>query len=214
MVRAQHRLLTEHLGVTHLHAVMGFSMGGMLAFEWVVSRPAFMSKAIPIAGSPRLGSYSLTFWNTELSVIESLAGSNAEAARVVAVLERLALQTPQFRDRETSRAEYQEFMQRVGEEAEATYRPYDRAAQVRAMIRHDVADPYEGLIDRAAKRVEADLLVIVAEQDHSVTAGSALEFANLVGAETLVLASDCGHLAFFCELDDVRAAVGHFLSTP
>ena len=34
MVRLQRRLLTEHLGVSHLKAVVGVSMGGMQAFEW------------------------------------------------------------------------------------------------------------------------------------------------------------------------------------
>ena len=211
MVHAQHRLLGEHLGVTHLHAVIGISMGGMQVFEWVVSYPEFMSRAVPIVGSPRLGSYSLTFWNTALSVMEGFRGDDAEAAQIVAVLGYLALQTPQFRDRQTSREEYGEFMQRVGAEAEAIYRPYDRASHVRAMLTHDVAVPFEGSLERAASAVEADLLVIVAEQDHSVTPGSALEFARFVGAETLVLDSDCGHLAFSCELARVRAEVAGFL---
>src|SRR5688500_2177560 len=33
MVETQHRLLTEHLGVRHLRAVVGISMGGFAAFE-------------------------------------------------------------------------------------------------------------------------------------------------------------------------------------
>jgi homoserine O-acetyltransferase len=211
MVRAQYRLLTEHLGVTHLHGVIGISMGGMQVFEWVVSYPRFMRKAIPIVGSPRLGSYSLTFWSTALSVIEGFRGNDAEAAQVMAILGYLALQTPQYRDRQTPREEFQEFVQSVAAEAVATYHPYDRAAHVRAMIEHDVAAPFEGSLELAAIGVEADLLVIVAEQDHSVTPGPALEFAELVGAETIVLVSDCGHLAFSCELDRVRNEVRRFL---
>lgn len=212
MVRAQHRLLTEHLGFTHLHAVLGISMGGMQVFEWVVSYPEFMSKAVPIVGSPRLGSYSLTFWSSVLSVIEGFKGSEAEAARIVAVMGYLALQTPQYRDRQTPREDYWEFVERVGAQAAASYQPYDRASHVRAMITHDVAAPFGGSVERAASVVDADLLVIVAEQDHSITPGAALEFAERAGAETLVLASDCGHLAFSCEMDKVRTEVHRFLS--
>jgi homoserine acetyltransferase len=38
MVESQHRLLTEVLGITQLHAVMGISMGGMQAIEWAAKR--------------------------------------------------------------------------------------------------------------------------------------------------------------------------------
>src|SRR5207249_4076664 len=34
MVRAQHRLITEHLGVRHLRLVLGQSMGGMHTWVW------------------------------------------------------------------------------------------------------------------------------------------------------------------------------------
>ena len=42
MVRAQHQLLTERLGVDSLHAVVGASMGGMQALQWAVSHLDFM----------------------------------------------------------------------------------------------------------------------------------------------------------------------------
>jgi homoserine O-acetyltransferase/O-succinyltransferase len=44
MVSAQHRLLTETLGIGSLHAVIGASMGGMQALQWGVSHPSFMKK--------------------------------------------------------------------------------------------------------------------------------------------------------------------------
>ena len=43
MVHAQHRLLTEHLGIDRVHAVAGASMGGMQALQWAVSHPGFMN---------------------------------------------------------------------------------------------------------------------------------------------------------------------------
>ncbi len=52
MVRAQYRLLTEILGVTHLRLVIGTSMGGMHAWMWGESHPDFMDALLPLASLP------------------------------------------------------------------------------------------------------------------------------------------------------------------
>ncbi|HEX8692022.1 MAG TPA: alpha/beta fold hydrolase [Longimicrobium sp.] len=52
MVRAQHRLLTEHLGVNHLRLVMGTSMGGMHTWVWGYTYPDFMDALMPLASAP------------------------------------------------------------------------------------------------------------------------------------------------------------------
>jgi homoserine O-acetyltransferase len=52
MVRAQYRLLTEHLGVDHLRLVTGTSMGGMMSWVWGYSYPDFMDALLPLASLP------------------------------------------------------------------------------------------------------------------------------------------------------------------
>lgn len=52
MIRAQHHLLTEKLGVDHLRLVMGTSMGGMHAWLWTEMYPDFMDAAMPLASLP------------------------------------------------------------------------------------------------------------------------------------------------------------------
>src|SRR4051812_35705473 len=47
MVNAEYRMLTECVGVRHLVAVAGSSMGGIETMQWAVSYPAFMDAAIP-----------------------------------------------------------------------------------------------------------------------------------------------------------------------
>ena len=56
MVAAQHRLL-EHLGVGRLAAVVGFSYGGHLTFEWGCRHPERMRALVPVATgiSSRMG---------------------------------------------------------------------------------------------------------------------------------------------------------------
>ena len=52
MVVAQHRLLTEGLGISHLKLVLGLSMGGMLTWLWGETYPDFMDLLVPLASQP------------------------------------------------------------------------------------------------------------------------------------------------------------------
>ena len=52
ILEAQHRLLTEGLGVSHVRLVIGNSMGGMLAWLWGVTHPDFMDAIVPMAAQP------------------------------------------------------------------------------------------------------------------------------------------------------------------
>jgi len=52
MVHAQHRLVTEGLGVKHLRVVIGNSMGGMQAWMWAAKYPGFMDAIVPMACLP------------------------------------------------------------------------------------------------------------------------------------------------------------------
>ncbi|MEY3729661.1 MAG: hypothetical protein RLZZ57_417 [Pseudomonadota bacterium] len=52
ILAAQHRLLTEGLGVSHVRLVIGNSMGGMLAWLWGVTYPDFMDAIVPMAAQP------------------------------------------------------------------------------------------------------------------------------------------------------------------
>ncbi|MBA2304049.1 MAG: alpha/beta fold hydrolase [Acidobacteria bacterium] len=52
MVIAEHRLVTEGLGVNHLRLVMGTSMGGMHTWMWGGMYPEFMDALMPLASLP------------------------------------------------------------------------------------------------------------------------------------------------------------------
>lgn len=55
MIASQHRLLTEHLRINHVVAVVGPSMGGMQVMQWGVSHPQFMDSLVamvPLARTP------------------------------------------------------------------------------------------------------------------------------------------------------------------
>ncbi len=52
-VEAVHRLLTDELKVTHLRAVVGFSMGAQQAFQWAVSYPTFADRIVATSGTAK-----------------------------------------------------------------------------------------------------------------------------------------------------------------
>jgi homoserine O-acetyltransferase/O-succinyltransferase len=60
MVKVQ-KLLLDKLGIKKLLAVIGGSMGGMQAIQWVVEYPDLVRAVIPIATTTRLGAQAISF---------------------------------------------------------------------------------------------------------------------------------------------------------
>lgn len=53
-VVAQHRLITEHFGITQLQLVLGWSMGAQQTYEWAVRFPDMVKRIAPIAGTAKV----------------------------------------------------------------------------------------------------------------------------------------------------------------
>lgn len=60
-VRAQHELVTKHFGISHLRAVVGWSMGGAQTYQWATQYPDFMDIAVPFCGSAKTSLHNLVF---------------------------------------------------------------------------------------------------------------------------------------------------------
>ena len=52
LVDLQHKLVTETLGIKHLHAIVGMSMGGMNAWQWAEAYPDAMEGIMPVVSFP------------------------------------------------------------------------------------------------------------------------------------------------------------------
>lgn len=64
MVKAEHRMLTECLGIKRLVAVAGSSMGGIETMQWAVSFPDFMAVAIPQTPMARANRQGNFIWES------------------------------------------------------------------------------------------------------------------------------------------------------
>ena len=217
MVESQHRLLTRVLHLEHLRAVVGSSMGGMQTFQWLVSYPDFMDRAVAVVGSPRLAAYDLLLWRAQIDAIENAPEwkngdyDQQPATAAVAALDSLALTSPGSFNREVTRDGLPGVLAQARKDV-AEFDANDRLRQLQAMLAHDVSARFGGSMERAAAMVKARALVIVSRQDHMVTPGPALEFARLVRAGLIELQGDCGHLAAECESPSVVPVIAAFLA--
>jgi len=215
MVNTEYRLATETLGLKHLHAVMGISMGGMQTFEWIVDYPSFMDEAIPIVGSPKLTGYDLLLWHSEEDALRSdPVWRDGHYARrpplgAVAALHDMNLATPAYYARRHPPEQFAADYAGYYSKGILPFDANDWLSQLEAMIHHDVA--HSGPMEDAEKRVKAHMLVVVAAQDHMVNPKPAEDFAKALGAKVLVLDSDCGHISNGCESGKLNPAVRAFL---
>jgi homoserine O-acetyltransferase len=213
MVTSQHILLTRHLGLDHARVVMGVSMGGMQTFQWMGQYPGFMDKAIPIDGSPRMTSYDLLQWQTHLQAIEMLqaAGvSNLEITDLLASLNLLTLWTPDYFVENVPPEKLPEMIAEA-EQGYAHLDANDYAAQMRAMIGHDVYAQDTAGQPGYVESVTTDVLVIGVASDHMVNPAPGKKLAATLNARHLEVQSNCGHIGSTCEGASVIAAVNDFL---
>lgn len=208
MVKAEYRLLTESLGVKHVYAVLGISMGGMQTFQWMVSYPDFVERAIPIVGSPKQSAMDLYLWGAELQTIETAHGS-PEAMRTVSLIHAMNLRTPAWHARQTSVADVDAFLTRT--EQDITSNPFNWATQLRAMIHQDIFQSVGKTEDQVIASLKPKVLIITALQDHMVTPFTSIAFARKASLPLVELTGDCGHLATSCEAKKVQEAVAGFL---
>lgn len=68
-VEAVHQLLTTELGVKHLQAVIGFSMGAQQAFQWAVSYPDFMDRIVATSGTAKTYGHGIVRNESEINAI-------------------------------------------------------------------------------------------------------------------------------------------------
>ena len=60
-VAAQYKLIKEELGINKLNLVMGFSMGGLQAFEWGAQHPEMVESILPICGAAKVSRHNWLF---------------------------------------------------------------------------------------------------------------------------------------------------------
>ncbi len=70
-VEAVHRLLTQDLKITHVRAIIGFSMGAQQAFQWAVSYPDFADRIVATSGTAKTYDHGVVRLEGQIAAIEA-----------------------------------------------------------------------------------------------------------------------------------------------
>lgn len=66
-----HRMLTEKLKITHLRAIIGFSMGAQQAFQWAVSYPTFADRIVATAGTAKTYGHGIVRLEGQIAALQA-----------------------------------------------------------------------------------------------------------------------------------------------
>lgn len=214
MVAAEYRVVTELLGLHHLRAVVGLSMGGEQTFVWTVMHPEFFDRAVPILGTPRLTSYDLQVKRIMVeTILADPAYNNGHyekepALKLANLFGVLVVTSPEFRNKATPRDKLEDFYKEA--EAPQAIDANDRMWQLRAIMTQDVIG--NSTIAAVARAARPKFLVIVSAEDHLVNPQPALDWASAADAEVYVSHGSCAHLIMTCDADQVAKRVRAFLN--
>ncbi len=214
MVRAQYRVLTEVLHLSHAHAAVGLSMGGHQVFAWAVLFPQFLDLAVPIVGSPQVTPYDLLSKQVVMDAIEGdpeyahghyTAEPQLKLANEVGAL---IVAAPAYRNAETTREKFPEWVAKV--ESPQRQDANDRMWQLKAIVSQDVL--HGRPLAAVARGTSAKFMVVVSAQDRMVVPEPALLWARALRAPVYVSPGDCAHLVMNCDAAKVSERVAAVLN--
>jgi homoserine O-acetyltransferase len=209
-VEAVHRLLTEALGITHLRAVVGFSMGAQQAFQWAVSYPDYMNRIVATSGTAKTYPHGIVRLEGQIAALTAdpafRDGDYKEPPRkgleAFGMVWAAWLYSQEWWRRELWRAgsppgtTFEQVSNRFRTRFSADANDY--ILQARTWERHDVgATPgFGGDVERALRSIKVPLLYMPSETDLYFPVGDARYEAPFISKCTLMpIPSLWGHTA-------------------
>ncbi|MEI3614242.1 alpha/beta fold hydrolase [Pseudogracilibacillus sp. SO30301A] len=211
-VRAQHQLITEHLGINKIALVVGASMGAQQTYEWAVRYPHIVKRAAPIAGTAKNTPHDFLFTETLLEAITSDPGWNGGNYRshteVADGLKRhaniwavMGLST-EFYKQEKWRLfgveSLDEFTNGFLQPLFQSMDPNNLISMGWKWQRGDVSRITDGNLEKALERIKAKVFVMPIDEDMFFPPRDCEAEQKLIpNSELRVINSICGHFALF-----------------
>lgn len=211
-VAAVRRLLTEDLKVTHLRAVIGFSMGAQQAFQWAVSAPDFVDRIVATSGTAKTYGHGVVRNEGQIAAImaDPVFNNGDYTAQPQKGIEAFSLMwTGWLYSQEWWRRELWRANAKAGTtlaQVIANYRTNfiagadanDLILQLRTWQQHDVGTTpgFDGSVEKALRSIAIPVLYMPSETDLYFPVGDARYEAQFIPRVTLVpIPSLWGHPA-------------------
>ena len=199
MVNAHHRLLTQVLKIDRVDAIVGISMGGMQAYEWLVRYPGFARRAVTIVATPRMSERDIALWAKAFPLGRREGppkSDDADASRrpatnpnkIWGAIEAVFHQIPKVRQ------------------------PFNPLRQFEALSRHDISLSFNRSLEQAGQRIQIPVLTIVALKDQALSPQTPIEFARARNWPVVELDDPSGHAAFKGSAARIGQEIDRFLS--
>jgi len=216
MVTSQYRLVTEHMGLERVHAVVGASMGAYQTYEWLIMYPDFADRFIPIEGTPWTTFYGYLRDQILLATLklDLEDPKQFEAAKsIVGALKGLVYWTPDYLNREMGDGDFEAAYSAL--EGSPSLSDLRNALSHReAIATHDIRRDRPDFLHTVKALSGSKVLAVVYEEDMAVNPEPNWDFSSILGFEVIEFPGDCGHFGPNpeCYQDQLIPIVDDFLA--
>lgn len=223
------RLLAEHLGIGHIHAMVGSSVGGFQALEWVCEEPWRFDKLILIATDAKASPWTIAIDETQRMAIKADATfgearpdagmAGLAAARAIGLLTyrgprgyNITQQDLPCGDAVPATHRACTYQQHQGDKLCRRYNAYSYVAILDAFDTHDVGRGRGGT-KAALARITADTIVVGITTDIIFTVEEMRRLAKAIpGAKYAEIDSQFGHDGFLVEDRSLNEIIYPFIN--
>lgn len=226
MVNA-HKLLMKHLGIERIDTIIGSSLGGFQALEWLVDSPGVARKAVLCATDYQCRPWLAAINKAMYMAIEAdsdygrpsadAARKGLEAARAIALLSYRSYSAYDKTQAETDSDRKNPFERRVhsyqayqGKKLADRFDVYSYVRMCRSSDTHDVGRGRGGA--RAAlARIKAKCLIVSVSSDILFPPSYHKEMKEMIpGAQYATIESEFAHDGFLIEHEQLDALISKF----
>jgi homoserine O-acetyltransferase len=213
MVRLQHTVL-QKMGIDHVDAVIGGSLGGMQALEWAFTYPEAVGTAIAIGATLRADAMVIAWNAAQRAAIALDPVGGLEVARMIGMITyRSRREFDQRFGRKGNPPEYLvgQYLHHHGRRLAARFDPWSYVRLTEAMDGHDV------FAGRALPTTRPPIALVGIENDLLFPAESIARDAELLASldwpsAFALLPSDVGHDAFLIDGRGLSKAIAEALA--
>ena len=207
-VEAVHRLLADALKITHLRAIVGFSMGAEQAFQWAVSYPDFADRIVATSGTAKCYPHGTVRLEGQIAAIATdptfkdgdYTTPPTKGLRTFSLVWAAWLFSQEWWRKELWRQEFSDAtsFEQVMKDIQIMGDANDLILQMRTWEKHDVGTTpgFNGDVEKALRSIKAPLLYMPSETDLYFPVGDARYEAGFIPhVKLLPIPSLWGHTA-------------------